>query len=301
MNFLAQQQAVADTLGLSLNISAQKTQIQRYINQANRIVYQAWDWPFLKAANPYNLQTATDYTTGTVTTTAGSTSVTFSANIATSMAGRYLQTSSSKDWYRVTAHTAGTSTATLDVAAIYSGSAVTYTLRQFFYSLSASPAIDRIYSVKQAITPFQLMEMSETLFNEVKPDPNTTGTPKLFILAGKDANNNWQMGFWPIPDAVRNITIEYLQEPADQSADSDTGVIPDKWRSTVIVEGAIAMGYQSLDDSRFGGALNAFNAGIDAMKLEYGPSTAKTRIMRSVDQALNLKPIPFPENYPLVR
>lgn len=301
MNFLGMQQAVADTLGLSLNITAQATQIQRYINQACRIVYQSFDWPFLKAPNPYTLQTVTDYTTGTVTTTAGSTSVTFSGNISNSVAGYYLQTSSSKDWYRVTAHTAGTATATLEAPAIYTGSSVTFTLRQFFYSLNATPAIDRIYSVKQPITPFQLMEMSETLFNEVKPDPNTTGTPKLFILAGQDASGHWQMGFWPIPNQVQNISIEYLQEPVDLSANTDTGVIPDKWRSTVIVEGAVTFGYQSLDDSRFPNALAVFNAGIDAMKMEYGPSTSKTRIMRSVDQALNLKPIPFPENYPLVR
>src|SRR6266850_5038998 len=144
MNFLVSQQEVGAQLGLDNTVSSQNTLIERWLNTAQQMICEAFNWPFLRASTPLIFKTVPDYITGTVTTVAASTTVTFSATITDSKAGQYLQTSSSNDWYKITAHTAGSATATVDPAIINAGAALTYTIRKFHYSMDAT--VDRVLS-----------------------------------------------------------------------------------------------------------------------------------------------------------
>lgn len=296
MNFLTSQQEVAAQLGLDNTVSSQNTLIKRWINTSQQMIAQSYDWPFLRASNPLVVKTVVDYTTGTVTTIADSTTVNFSATIADSKTGQYIQTSSSNDWYRITAHTAGASTATISPAAINAGSDLTYTIRKFHYSLDS--AVDRVLSIRQMVTPIELSEMSADQFHLWEPDPTNVDNPSVYFMLGKDSSDVWQIGLWPIPSAVINLYVEYLKAVTDLSSDSDTSIIPAKWHTSVLLKGAIWQGLEFLGDSRASRARDEFFLGIQEMKKQNQPSKNDHRVMFPVDVIIPTTSYRMPDNYP---
>lgn len=297
--FLTLQQELAAQVGLDSTGTSQATLLKRWINSAQATVLRSFEWPFNRASNPLVIQTATDYTTGTVSTTAGSTTVTFSGTIASSMAGRFLQTSSSNDWYRVTAHTAGTNTATIEIAALYDNATATYTLRKAYYSTSS--AVDRILQVTQSILPYQLIETGLEYFQAFNPGFLSTGTPRIYVMAGVDSSGYPQFRLWPVPDAKINLYVDYLIVPVDMSADANESVIPDKWRLDVLIEGAKCQAYGFLDDTRSAESYVKFHKIIDDMKSEYEIGLKRHRVMTASDNQPvggNLGYMPLPFNYP---
>jgi hypothetical protein len=297
MIFLILQQETAAQLGLDNSVSSQNTLIERWINTSQQMIAQAYNWAFLRASAPLIVKTVPDYTTGTVTTIAASTTITFSGVIAESKTGQYLQTSSSNDWYKITAHTAGTATAAISPSAIYAGSALTYTVRKIHYSLDAT--VDRVLGIRQGITPFDLIESSAESFHFWDPEPTDTGTPKLYFMQGKDSSDIWQFGLWPIPDAVINLYVEYIQAVTDLSADSDVSIIPAKWHTSVLLKGAQWQGLNFLGDSRASTCRDEFFLGIEEMKRHNQPSTKNHRVMMPVDISMPTTAYRLPDNYPM--
>jgi len=263
------------------------------------MILQSADWPFLRGSNPLVVQTVTDYSTGTVATTAGSTTITFNAVVANSVQGYFIQTSSSTDWYRITSHTAGTASATLEIAAIYTAAAATFTVRKFFYATSS--VVDRILGIRQSVIPFQLEERTNEQFNVMNPNMSQVGTPLIFMMVGKDSSDVWQFRLWPSPDTVINLYIDYLQTVSDLSADSDVSIIPAKWHTNVLLEGAKWQGYNFLDDTRSDAAKQAFMQMIADMKQHELPSTSLHRVLKSVEYSQPVaNEFPLPQFYPNV-
>lgn len=307
-SFLVLQQELGAQLGLDQTVSAQATLLKRWLNNAQQQILRAYEWPFLRSPTPLVIQTVPDYTTGTVATTAGSTSITFStaptdangSNV--SVSGRYIQTSSSRDWYRITAHTSGTTSATLEIAAINTAAAATLTIRKMYYSTST--AVDRIIQIYQDILPYQLIETTKEYFQTYNPGFLSSGTPRMYCTAGIDSSagaGTPQFVLWPTPDAVINLRIDYLTVATDLSADADISVIPAKWHTTVLLEGAKAQGYSFLQDAMYPTSLALFNQGIEEMKLEYENSLHRHRVTTAADNQPvggNLGYMPLPFNYP---
>lgn len=297
--FLVLQQELAAQLGLDQTVSSQATLLKRWINNSQQQILRSFDWPFLMNPNPLVIQTVTDYTTGTVATTAGSTSITFNATIAASKVGQYIQTSSSSDWYKINAHTAGTASAVLEIGAITTASAATFTIRKFYYSTDTN--VDRIIQVYQDVLPYQLIETTTEYFQSFNPGFLSSGTPRIYCMAGVDTNGLSQFRLWPTPDAVINLYISFFATATDLSADSSVSVIPAKWHTTVLLEGAKAQGFSFLDDSRYANSVTLFKAGIEEMKTEYENSLHRHRVMTSADNRPvggNLGYMPLPFNYP---
>lgn len=303
--FLVLQQELAAQCGLDQTISAQATLLKRWLNNSQQAILRSFEWPFLRSPTPLVIQTVPDISSGTVATTAGSTSITFSATpvdsngFNVSVAGRYIQTVSSNDWYRITAHTSGTTAATLEIAAIYTKAAATYTVRKLYYSTSTS--VDRIIQVFQDILPYQLIETTPEYFQSFNPGFLSSGTPRIYCTAGVDSTGAPQFKLWPNPDAVINLRIEYFTVATDMSADADVSVIPAKWHTTVLVEGACAQAFKFLDDGRYVNSVTLFNAGIEEMKTEYENSLHRHRVMTATDNQPvggNLGYMPLPFNYP---
>lgn len=297
MQFSTQQAEVAAQLGLSTSDTDTVTLVKRWLNTAQQTIIQAAEWPFLRSSSPLIVQTETDITTGTITTTANSATITFSSGPAASVTGYYIQTSSSLDWYRITAHTAAATTATISPVAIYSLTAGTYKVRKFYYATSS--AVDRVLQIKQSVTPFQLEEKDKESFDKLKPNPTDVGTPLIYVMAGKNSSDVWQFILWPTPMAVINLYIDYLSVATDLSADADTSIIPAKWHTSVMIQGAIWQGYNFLDDTRAASARNDFFNGIEAMKVEMLPSRSNSRVMRPIDYQQPLFPFPLPDQYGL--
>lgn len=301
-SFLILQQELAAQLGLDQTVAAQATLLKRWINNSQQAILRSFEWPFLRSPTPLVIQTVTDITTGTVATIAGSTTITFSSAPTVSVTGRYIQTSSSNDWYKITAHTANITTATIEIGAINTASAATYTVRKVYYGTSVN--VDRIIQVFQDILPYQLLETTPEYFQSFNPGFLSSGTPRIYCMAGIDSSagvGTPQFRLWPNADAVINLRIDYLTVATDLSADADVSVIPAKWHTTVLLEGAKAQGYSFLQDAMYTTTLAVFKNGIDEMKNEYENSLHRHRVMTAADNQPvggNLGFMPLPFNYP---
>ena len=297
MTFLDLQKEVGAQLGLDYTNANYSILIKRWINTAQQKVFSYFEWPFLRASVPLAIQTVPDYTTGTVTVAAGATSVTFSGTITDSKTNQYIQFASSNDWYRITAHTGGTDTATITPAAISANTAAAYTIRKFYYSTSAD--VSSILQIKQSVTPYQLAEVGKEIFDQIYPNPDDTGTPRVFKMAGYDSSGYPQFQLWPTPDSVINLYVDYERTATDLSADADVSIIPAKWHTTVLIEGALEQGFKWDDDTRTKDSKFNFSEGLEVMKLEYEPSNVRHRVMRSIDdQPYMAGPVQFPANFP---
>ncbi len=306
--FLVLQQELAAQCGLDQTNSAQAVLLKRWVNNAQQIILRSFEWPFLRSPTPLVIQTVPDITSGTVATTAGSTSVTFSTapkdsnanNI--SVAGYFIQTSSSKDFYKITAHTSGMTAATLEIAAISTAATATFTLRKQYYSTSSN--VDRIIQIFQDVLPYQLIETTPEYFQSFNPGFLASGTPRLYCMAGVDSSAGSgvpQFRLWPNPDAVINLRIDYFTVATDMVADGDTSVIPAKWHTTTLLEGASAQAFKFMDDSRYANSVTLFNSLIEEMKTEYENSLHRHRVMTAADNQPvggNLGYMPLPFNYP---
>lgn len=303
--FLVLQQELAAQCGLDQTVSNQATLLKRWINNAQQVILRSFEWPFLRSPTPLVIQTVPDITSGTVATTAGSTSITFSTapvdvngnNV--SVLGRYIQTVSSNDWYRITAHTSGLTAATIEIGATTTKAAATYTVRKIYYSTST--AVDRIIQVWQDVLPYQLRESTPEYFQSFNPGYLSTGTPRIYCTSGVDSTGAPQFKLWPNPDAVINLRIDYFTVATDLSADADVSVIPAKWHTTVLIEGAKSQAFSFMDDNRYANSVSLFNGMIEQMKQEYEIGLHRHRVMLAADEqpiggSLGYMPLPF--NYP---
>lgn len=293
------QQELAAQCGLNQTVTAQATLLKRWLNNSQQIILRSFEWPFLRASSPLIVQTAADYSSGTISTTAGSTTATLQYTQTVDRTGWYLQTSSSKDWYRVSAHSIGSASLTLDAAAINDLSGGTFTLRKFFYTTSSS--VDRIIQITQSILPYQLIETTPEFFQSFNPGFLSTGTPRLYMLAGLDSSGYPQFRLWPNPDAAINLYVDYIKTATDMSVDGDVPVIPAKWHTTVLIEGAKMQAFDYLDDTRAKDSKTMFYKMIEDMKNEYDIGLHRHRVMTSIDNQPvggNLGYMPLPFNYP---
>lgn len=300
--FLTLQQELGIQSGLDPTVSSQQTLLKRWLNNSQQAILRAFEWPFLRSPTPLVIQTATDISTGTVATTAGSVTITFSSAPTISVANRYIQTNSSNDWYRITAHTASTTTATLEIGAINTAPFATFTIRKFYYGTSTN--VDRIIQIFQDVLPYQLTETTMEYFQSVNAGFLGSGPPRIYCMAGIDSSagvGTPQFRLWPNPDAVINLRIDYLTVATDMSLDSDISVIPAKWHTTVLIEGAKVQAYSFLDDARYANSVTLFAGMIEEMKSEYENSLHRHRVMTAADNQPiggNLGYLPLPFNYP---
>ena len=152
--------------------------------------------------------------------------------------------------------------------------------------------------IRQAITPYDLKEMSAEQFHLFEPDPSSIGTPQVYFMLGKDASDLWQFGLWPIPDTVINLYVEYVKAVTDLSSNSDISVIPAKWHTSILLKGAIWQGLLFLGDTRAGTARDEFLLGVEEMKKQNQPSKQNHRVMFPSDVIIPSTTANLPANYP---
>lgn len=290
------QQEVAAQLGLDNTNTSQNTLIERWINTSQQMIVQAYDWPFLRNPTPLIIKTVPDYTTGTASVAAAGTAVTTSATITDSKLGQYIQFADANNWYRITAHTAGTSALTIDPSAIAVNTSAAYTIRKFHYQLAST--VDRVLSIRETVTPYDLSEVTPDKFYFWEPGSTNVGPPRVFFMLGKDSSDIWQLGLWPIPDTAINLYIEYVKASVDLSADSDVSIIPAKWHTNTLLKGAIWQGLNFLGDTRATVARDEYLLGVEEMKKQNQPSKRIHRVMGSVDEPPRGPISNLPGNYP---
>ena len=296
--FLTLQQELGAQVGLDPTVSDDATLLKRWLNMSQQMIFQNWNWPFLRASTPLVVQTVVDVT-GTAAVTNGNTIFTDSSLlIGSGDIGKYIQFDGTQDWFRITSFS-GPNFPTLEVG--YTGttdSTADYTLRKVYYSTSSS--VDRIVSIRQSVTPYQLLEVSKEGFEQFEPFSDETGSPRTFRMAGYDSSGYPQFILFPTPDTVLNLYIDYLRVATDMSADADVSIIPAKWHTTVLMQGAKCHAFDFLDDTRSKDAWKLFGALLEEMKNNYQNSVALHRVMRAIDEQPASSFPQLPSNYPEV-
>lgn len=270
-----------------------------WANQAYQHISGAYNWPWLfKNAT---IQTKADITTGTVSVSAGASTITFSSAPTSSVASDWMiQFSTTDDWYFISSHTASATTATISVPYVGSASLVagTYTLRKVFYSLGSD--VDRIIDIRQAITKDKLMYINPRSLDRIIPDVDVSGTPIYYTMIGYDSSQNWRIGFLPTPNATVNLQVRYYTKITELSSDTDEPLIPDKWHNAIVF-GALALyGHDFIDDTRFKEAALRFDAVMKEMKDHNSPVPDQMDVLQPWDTRVSAQPykLRYPSNFP---
>ena len=287
--FLTLQQEVASQARLNNEVSEQNTLIERWLNQAQQEIWSRHDWPW--AMEREIVRTVADKTAGTVTVTSASTAVAgASTSFAAADVGKYIQFSGSNDWYRITAVADSTN---LTIESAYNDtsdlSAGTYTIRQFFYSVSSS--VEKVLDIRQMQSPRKLTLIHYRDFDTQVPHVVSTGKAEAYVLFGYDSSDNWRFSPYPSPDSAYNLEVRFKKKSTDLSADGDVSEIPEKWHSTVLLDGALYRAFAYQDDKdmkRSSYRKQLFEMGIDRMIADAEPESDMHYVMKSSERRVSV-------------
>jgi len=282
MNFLTMKQELADRLSaFDQTISDDDTRLGRWINMAQQELGGEWNWSFLWGQDIFT--TVPDYTTGTVSITAGSTTGTLSVVPSVSFEDRYIQFAGEDEWYKITSHTASTTTLAIDPA--YYGAAdlsgATFVIRKVYYSLDSvfSGVLDvKISKDRAFLNPLQRL----TSIN-LAALLDSTGKPSAYYLETPASNGAPLISFYPSPDAALNVFIRGKMSLTDMTATTDTSIVPVAYHN-VIVDLASFYGFSKLNNALAATFFNKYSVGVQTMKSVYSQDLGRLRVMSAIDE-----------------
>ncbi len=202
------------------------------LNRSYQHLLDANPWSFLKGESL--IVTVAPHTTGTVTVTQGSATVSGAGTLWTAaMAGRFFRTQDSFTFYKVSSVDAALQTLTLESTyALATAALQPYTLFQYQY---AKPADCKdILGIRY---DSNLGERTKAWIDTLEPDRNSTGQPQYWINF-----NDTTLELWPVPDAIYKLRVWYNKLVPDMSAESDVCVLPER----VVVAHAVLASYRQL-------------------------------------------------------
>lgn len=155
--------------------------LARKINEGMKEVGRAHDWDQLKIHGSFN--TVGNYTSGTVTITNGSNVVTGANTVWTSaMVGRYFQSASGSNWYRIIAVNSNTQIV-LETAIVEStGTPSSYAIWKRFYYLPSNLRKVKIFG--RWLSGQRIEQISENSLIDRKVDQSIIGEPCEAIDSG---------------------------------------------------------------------------------------------------------------------
>ena len=180
-------------------------------NLSYRSIIESWDWSARKAETL--VTTVAPYSTGTITATQASTTVTGSSTVWTSaMTGRKIRIDDEDVFYTFT-YVSATS-GTLDKAwAVATTSAASYEIFEYVYDVDSTAG-----EVGQVLMPNEGHPFAERSLDWVTardPARRGVGTPLVWVPHGLDSSGNYQIEFWPRYDTASIIRIPYYKRVDD--------------------------------------------------------------------------------------
>lgn len=168
-------------------------------------------WVWAQATSPQVLTLKAPYETGTCTFTNASATATLSTACSYSLAGYFIKPESGRDWYRVSAHTAATTTITLDQAYIEAtATAAVFQAIKTDYALST--AVMRMCApmscYRDNISVYGDPERGQIF--EIDINTMTRKYPRMLIRAGVP-NKYCPVGF----DTTGNLTVRFNSYPLE--------------------------------------------------------------------------------------
>ena len=271
------------------------------INEAMSDLIYVHDWPWRRKTDVG--QTVAPYSTGTVTATLGSTTVTGSGTTWTSaMVGRKFRVDGDLDFYTVSAFTSTTSITLADayVNATVSGSA--YEIYQDTYALAAD--MDRIVGLQVQDPDTQVIFASDQELYDHFPNPQSEAAPDTAVVYQQNTSGNWQVQFYPIPSDLIQFQYQYYARLTELSADADdmttVNLIPLKlhqlviWRSYLL---GLASGME--DDPILSKTVESRYSQKLAQEIGMSkPDKGRWRVMRNVEGSSRRRFVRLPPAYP---
>lgn len=214
------------------------------INGAYLEVSQYADWPWLKTR--YDIPLVAPYTTGTVSATIGSTTVTgVGTTWDVAWFNREILIGNGYDGLVIAQVTSPT---TLTLAQAYSGASnVTgsaYSLYQQSYPMPANYSVGRdiaMYCVNWRLGRLTKVD-SYTLLDRIAMVPALAASqPTVYCNDGVDpwptspTYRQMRFRFWPRPSAVNRLRVEYYQVPVLLATDGDMSVMPQEFDDVLLL------------------------------------------------------------------
>ena len=254
-----------------MTTSSQRTDIVSHLDEAHKVILagggilnysetgrrerQDVTFSFARAQNPYILTLLPAVTTATITATRNSNSVSFAAdpNAGTSIAGYFIRTNNEDEVYRVSAHTAAATTATLD--GVYVGSAnlsaATCEIFKLHYQIGAS-------DILQLISPIRCYNSSNPEGDKIKivdkdelldafPLRSTGMKFPESCAVLKELTGNVTVQMSSYPDALKRIEVDYIPIPTTLDTSSSDPIIPSQYRKILSYLAAHYMAFRNGD------------------------------------------------------
>ena len=293
MTFLELRQRIAEMAGLDQTNSDTDTFLKEWINDSYKLIAGIKTWPW-RVQNDI-IQTVEEINTGTVSVTQDSTAITFSSGPVPSVQDDYrIQFDDSDDWYDITSHTAGATSATLsDPYLGTTDAAIVYNLRKVYYDLPSD--FDRMITVRQSRSDIKIDPLDFRFMDKYFPDPTEVGEPRNYQIIGLDSlspttgsNNQFRLVFFPTPNVRMNVDLRFYSKMIALSADTDQPVFQEQWHSLIIFDVLERYAYTFLDDDRLSEVKAARKELLESMIQNRNPMPDKLSKKMEWDRAIEL-------------
>lgn len=189
------------------------------------------------------------YGTGTMTATEGSTTITGTGTTWTSgMVGRKITCENAT--YIIATFV---STTEMTISTNYAGAGgggLSYKIFQDEYSLASD--CEDVLSVRQENHPHKLIKVGIEVIDDYYPQRSSFGYPVAYSIVGYDSSDYMVVALYPNPNVARNVYYRYKKRVTEMSADTDTPIIPLRYR-WVMAKGALYVVAKYLDMPDIGG------------------------------------------------
>lgn len=279
---------LSDLVGAyNYNVAADLVKLKRYINLAQSEICGVYNWPFLMAQEI--IQTSPDITTGTASISSGSTSLTLSSAPTISVVDYFVQLGSDSNWYRVTAHTASSTSLTIDPGYVLNTALVagTYKLRKLWYSTSTP--LDTIVDMKNSEDGSFIPSASPRDADISLPLYYDQGSIERYIESVPSTTGGLRFSFLYSPSEIQNIIVRGIKTVTELSADADISVIPGRYTSA-LVNLACSYAFTSLNDPRAEISYRKAYETIDQMRKTYSYDIGRRYITRSLTDGITEGP-----------
>lgn len=258
------------------------TLVKPAIHQAYWTLLGLRDWPFARAETPKVVSTVAK-TTGTVSSISGAT-VTLSATIAATQAGKKFYIDANQAVYRISAHTAGTATLTLDATYVEDATTGAFTIYQDEYSLATDVIVPYgPFALRgQYEGDIDLMDRQEFRARYGNNPGQTLGlieAVSIIRYSFDDADQAPMIQVAPWSETAVNLEYEYAERHVltfDAVASTDTPKVPREYR-WVVGEWALWLLFRKKADDGLVPTDRNIQAGLMAMTDRYRSQANRPR------------------------
>lgn len=218
-----------------------ETVVKQALNDVLQEVCQASNFSWLYGDSSFI--TTKPYETGTVSVTEGSATITGSGTVwVAGMVGRKFYCADAT--YKISAYVSATELTLSTVYAGASGSGLTYKIYQDEYSLASD--VEDILAMRQENNPQKINKVGVEEMDRYYPQRNSFGYPSIYSIIGYDSTGYIKVAVYPVPNQARNIYYRYKKRVIEMSLDTDTSIIPLRYR-WVLAKGALYIVAKYLD------------------------------------------------------